>query len=134
MCFHSKGNESGLYPLPICCWHFSISQGNTRLQCVFWCVIIIPFILRVKSLLFDNAVLLPLWNHFFIQACFLFLCIKLLVNLLSDQAFGASSRRWVAVPGKSLSRIPHYHQQPSTGCKCQVCCLITLITLIKPGL
>ena len=76
---------------------------------------------------------LALMESFFIHACFLFLCIKLLVNVLSDQAFGASSRRWVAVPGKSLSRITHYHQQPSTGCKCQVCCLTTLITFIKPG-
>ena len=77
---------------------------------------------------------LALMESFFIHAWFLFLCIKLLVHVLSDQAFGASSRRWVAVPGKSLSRIPHYHQQPSTGCKCQVCCLITLITFIKLGL
>ena len=78
---------------------------------------------------------LTLMESFFIHSFFcLFLCIKLLVNPLSGQAFGASSRCWVAVPGKSLSRIPHYHQQPCTGRKCQVCCLIISITFIKPGL
>lgn len=43
-----------------------------------------------------------------------------MISLMTDQAAGASSRRWLEVFGKSVPRITYNDQQLDTSCKCQV--------------
>ena len=60
-----------------------------------------------------------------------------MISLMTDQAVGASSRRWLEVFGKSLPRITYNDQQLDTSCKCQVSDLGRVVRKpvnVNPGL